>query len=518
MKNSRLISAAFLISILCIISSIYAGKLIELNHINIYEFREINQSDGLPLLPDNRSECNYLFYYDDTATSVLAWNLPNPGTVDMYLTRFSVPEGFVCTLNTAWVLLAGEYMTGNPDLMVYLYSDDGTGLPDVVLDSGLIEYENLYTTGLQWVGASFPGVDWIFNSGDQYHLGYQTIGGEGDTLVLISDKATGPNNGEQRSSLRHDGGFTFIDNVFSEDYSFLMQSYNCCYEDLQVTGACCDLISGACEMKSEADCSGFFELYNGDGTDCSAITCPEPAPPCEESNISVCVDGIVSPHGYSLDEVTCGQDFIILMRFRNLSGQELTGFNHGFKIYSDDGTCWSPLDFDTTGGIGDYIFPGPIITPNGFTGCDADTFGFSGNSSFPPHIPNGYDDVVLGIKTSVDCQYEGSTICIDSSFVPPTGMWMWSLTSSSIMPSWGGPYCYDVVTCCNHDGIRGDTDASNEINVGDLTFLVNYIFKGGAESVCQVEGDVNSDGIILLDDLVVMVNYIFKGGHPPDPC
>ena len=97
-------------------------------------------------------------------------------------------------------------------------------------------------------------------------------------------------------------------------------------------------------------------------------------------------------------------------------------------------------------------------------------------------------------------------------------MWLWSLSFGSMMPSWGGPYCFDISTCCNHDGIRGDADYNNAINVADLTFLVDYLFKNGAEPPCSMEADVNSDSDVLVDDLTNLVNYLFKGGAPPNPC
>ncbi len=79
-------------------------------------------------------------------------------------------------------------------------------------------------------------------------------------------------------------------------------------------------------------------------------------------------------------------------------------------------------------------------------------------------------------------------------------------------------YKYLVAPCCNHDGLRGDADDNNQINVADLTFLVNYIFKGGDIVDCYEEGDVNADGNILINDLVLMVNYVFKGGISPESC
>ena len=76
----------------------------------------------------------------------------------------------------------------------------------------------------------------------------------------------------------------------------------------------------------------------------------------------------------------------------------------------------------------------------------------------------------------------------------------------------------DLLACCT--GIRGnaDGDINDEINVADLIYLVDYLFKGGTEPPCFNEADVNSNNSILVDDLTYLVDYLFKGGSAPLPC
>ena len=66
--------------------------------------------------------------------------------------------------------------------------------------------------------------------------------------------------------------------------------------------------------------------------------------------------------------------------------------------------------------------------------------------------------------------------------------------------------------------ICGDADNDGEDpNVADLTFLVDYIFKGGEVppilEACNVDGLNGND--IDVADLVYLVDYIFKGGDEP---
>ncbi len=62
----------------------------------------------------------------------------------------------------------------------------------------------------------------------------------------------------------------------------------------------------------------------------------------------------------------------------------------------------------------------------------------------------------------------------------------------------------------------GDANNDTKINLQDIIYLVNYIFKGGPAPSPLLAGDVNGDGKINLSDIVYIVNYIFKGG--PAPC
>jgi len=63
--------------------------------------------------------------------------------------------------------------------------------------------------------------------------------------------------------------------------------------------------------------------------------------------------------------------------------------------------------------------------------------------------------------------------------------------------------------------LPGDVNLDYEINVADLVYMVNYIFKGGISIFPEYIGDVDHTCDINVADLVYMVNYLFKGG--PDP-
>jgi hypothetical protein len=62
---------------------------------------------------------------------------------------------------------------------------------------------------------------------------------------------------------------------------------------------------------------------------------------------------------------------------------------------------------------------------------------------------------------------------------------------------------------------RGDANADAVIDVGDVVYLINYLFKSGPVPHPLEAGDVNCDGNVDVGDVVYLINYLFKNGPPP---
>ena len=74
--------------------------------------------------------------------------------------------------------------------------------------------------------------------------------------------------------------------------------------------------------------------------------------------------------------------------------------------------------------------------------------------------------------------------------------------------------------CCVDTRGNIDGDASDNVDITDMTFIVDYLFGGGATPPCQEEANVNSsvDEEIDISDLTFMVDYLFGGGPAPGLC
>jgi hypothetical protein len=62
---------------------------------------------------------------------------------------------------------------------------------------------------------------------------------------------------------------------------------------------------------------------------------------------------------------------------------------------------------------------------------------------------------------------------------------------------------------------RGDANGDGVIDLGDVVWMVNYLFKGDARPLPPASGDANFDDSIDLGDVVYLVSYLFKGFPSP---
>ena len=71
---------------------------------------------------------------------------------------------------------------------------------------------------------------------------------------------------------------------------------------------------------------------------------------------------------------------------------------------------------------------------------------------------------------------------------------------------------YAIMICTR---LRGDANGDGVIDLGDVLYVINYLYKGGPAPDPLWTGDANCDGIVDLGDVLYLINYLYKGGPPP---
>ncbi len=61
----------------------------------------------------------------------------------------------------------------------------------------------------------------------------------------------------------------------------------------------------------------------------------------------------------------------------------------------------------------------------------------------------------------------------------------------------------------------GDANGDWVVDVGDVVYTINYLYRSGSDPYMLQAGDVNCDGIVAVGDVVFLINYLFRNGPPP---
>jgi len=217
------------------LGALTAGSSVNRNETNSRFLRDVSVTTDAGIRGSDDSSTRIQYYYDDTATVVRIWPLPQDSS-DWFAVRFDQDELEACTLTTARVLLYRPYMTGTPDLQIDVFEDDGFGLPGALWASKTIPYDSLPPDNFGWAEVDFAPQ--VFGPGEQFHIGMSTIGGEGDTLFVVSDLGTGPHAGEDRSEARYpgDGLWYTTTALYGLDYVFFVEADMACILYSSISG------------------------------------------------------------------------------------------------------------------------------------------------------------------------------------------------------------------------------------------------------------------------------------------
>ena len=191
----------------------------------------------------------------------------------------------------------------------------------------------------------------------------------------------------------------------------------------------------------------------------------------------------------------------------------------------------------TAQGDGETLDSQPILVVN--QAPEPFNLSFPGNgdtatTTIPPYLlvgwekatdPDLYDTVRYSVYYSTD-----SNFVLQDSFKTTSTSEYLTLQTDSIFYFWKVKAVdkWGKYTWCNQSfwsffylpiypplPNRGDANADGKVNVTDVIYLINYLFRGGPPPVEIEQGDANCDGKISITDVIYLINYMFKGGPVP---
>jgi len=138
-----------------------------------------------------------------------------------------------------------------------------------------------------------------------------------------------------------------------------------------------------------------------------------------------------------------------------------------------------------------------------------------GSSSFPVHVENATGKAP--VNQAYVCLWKANEIYLTAytnadgevTLTPSpssSGTMYVTVTKQNYIPKQKE---VDVSYAC------GDANQDAVIDVGDLVYLINYLYKGGLAPNPPELGDVNLDSLVDIGDVVFLVNYLYKSGSAP---
>ena len=117
----------------------------------------------------------------------------------------------------------------------------------------------------------------------------------------------------------------------------------------------------------------------------------------------------------------------------------------------------------------------------------------------------------------------GSGFCSQNSLTAEFGLGF-NLLVDTLQIQWPSAKSIDTYTNIPVDQLltlyqggfaRGDANGDGTIDIGDVVYIINYLFRSGSTPNPLWTADANSDGVVDIGDAVYLINYLFRGGTPP---
>jgi hypothetical protein len=103
-----------------------------------------------------------------------------------------------------------------------------------------------------------------------------------------------------------------------------------------------------------------------------------------------------------------------------------------------------------------------------------------------------------------------TTICLDTTHFPVGYHAFARADAVTYIPRDNMPYCTSIEL-----SEHGDANGDGVINLADVMYMINYLYRSGPYPASFEAGDANCDGDHGILDVVILINFLYKGGRHP---
>ncbi len=108
--------------------------------------------------------------------------------------------------------------------------------------------------------------------------------------------------------------------------------------------------------------------------------------------------------------------------------------------------------------------------------------------------------------------------CLPDSISDRTSSFYITPGGNSFLSDQGGgliPFEYHQGQVMALKGLKGDANADSLVELGDVIFIIEYLYRRGPVPCIPESADANGSCLVELGDIVHLIEYLFRGGPPP---
>ena len=150
--------------------------------------------------------------------------------------------------------------------------------------------------------------------------------------------------------------------------------------------------------------------------------------------------------------------------------------------------------------------------------CSASMSGASMTVALRWSLAGGYDSQIIersGPDGSEFIAQIGGTETTYTDSVGKQGIYTYRVIANIGLNSAPSEPC--TVEIAQPRFLRGDANADRTVDLADVVFTLNALFRGGPQPPCRDAADANDDGRIDTSDTVYTIDFLFRDGPPPPP-